>query len=128
MKIDNVLLNELSAQAKANPRLRQHKDLRNTEEDNSQRMLNALEPGTKMSIHRHPNTSTTVVILRGSIMLRFYDKQGNLDESVSLDADGDVRAVQVEKGRWHNLECLEVGTVIIEAKDGKWEPYEIKNQ
>ena len=128
MKLDNQLLDTLSAQAKANPRLRQNYDLRNSENDLSQRMLNAIEPGTVMPIHRHPNTSTTVVIIRGKMRQNFYDDNGTLTESIILDADGDARAVQIEQGRWHNLESLQSGTIIFEAKDGLWEPYELFNK
>lgn len=105
-------------------------------------MLNALEPGTIMPIHRHRNSSETVVIVRGSLIERFYDEDGNVTEEVlmapvaSLAEDGQsnnhpsstlhhqpsVPVVQVEKGRWHSLECLESGTVLFESKDGKYEP------
>lgn len=121
MIIDNKLLDELTAQAKASPRLRCNLDLRNTPEDNSQRMLNALEPGTEMPIHRHLNSSETVALLRGKICWHFYDDAGNKTESVVLDANGDVRCINVEKARWHSLECLESGSVILECKDGKYE-------
>lgn len=125
MKIDSELLDRLTQQAKSNARLRMNYDLRNSEKDLSQRMLNAVEPGTIMPIHRHPTTSTTVVIIRGSIKYNFYDGNGNLTESVILDANGYDRAVQIEKDRWHNLESLESGSVLFEAKDGAWEPYEL---
>ena len=119
------MLDELTAQAKANPRLRQAYDLRTTPDDNSQRMLNALEPGTIMPIHCHRNTSESMVMVRGKLIERFYDDNGTLSESVILDAEGDIRAVQIERGRWHNLESLQSGTIIFEAKDGAWEPYEL---
>ena len=122
MIIDKKLLDDLSAQAKSNPRLRQAFDLRNTPEDNSQRMLNALELGTIMPIHRHLASSETVVLLRGKICWHFYDDNGNETESVLLDANGDVRCINVEKGRWHSLECLESGSVLMESKDGRYEP------
>lgn len=125
MTIDQELLDNLTAQAKANPRLRQNYDLRNSENDGSQRMLNAIEPGTDMPIHRHPDTSTTVIIIRGKMRQNFYDFNGNLTESALLDAEGEIRAVLIEKGRWHNLESLQSGTIIFEAKDGAWEPYEL---
>ena len=124
MVIDNRILDELSAQAKANPRLRQAMDLRNTPEDLSQRMLNALEPGTIMPIHRHHASSETVVILRGRIRWIFYDENGNETERVVLDADGDMRMLNVEKDRWHSLECLESGSVLYESKDGPYHPLE----
>ena len=122
MIIDNQLLSTLSSQAKASPRLRQNYDLRTTPEDNSQRMLNALEPGTVMPIHRHRKTSETVVIVRGSLIERFYDEDGNITEEVLMVPGGENPVVQVEKGRWHGLECLEPNTVLFEAKDGAWEP------
>ncbi len=122
MKIDEQLLDTLSAQAKASPRLRQAYDLRNTPEDNSQRMLNALEPGTVMPIHRHRQSSETVVIVRGSLIERFYDEEGNITEEVLMVPGGENPVVQVEKGRWYSLECLESNTVLFESKDGKYEP------
>lgn len=122
MKIDKQLLNTLSSQARANPRLRQAYDLRNGENDNSQRMLNALEPGTVMPIHRHRKSSETVVIVRGSLIERFYDEEGNVTEEVLMAAGGENPVVQVEKGRWHSLECLEPNTVLFESKDGQYEP------
>jgi len=121
MVIDNNFLDELSAQAKSSSRLRQAYDLRNTPEDNSQRMLNALEPGTVMPIHRHLTSSETVVLLRGKICWHFYDDAGNETESIVLDANGDVRCINVEKARWHSLECLESGSVLLESKDGRYE-------
>lgn len=124
MIIDKKLLDDLSAQAKASPRLRQAYDLRNTSEDNSQRMLNALEPGTVMPIHRHLASSETVTVLRGKIRWHFYDDAGNKTESVLLDANGDVRCINVEKGRWHSLECLETDSVLLECKDGAYKPLE----
>lgn len=127
MIIDKILLDDLTAQAKASPRLRQSFDLRNTPEDNSQRMLNALEPGTVMPIHRHMASSETVVLLRGRIRWHFYDDAGHETESVVLDANGDVRCINVEKARWHSLECLESGSVLLESKDGKYEPLRVED-
>lgn len=121
MIIDNKLLDELTEQAKASPRLRCNLDLRNTPEDNSQRMLNALEPGTVMPIHRHLASSETVALLRGKICWHFYDDAGKEPKSIVLDANGDVHCINVEKARWHSLECLESGSVILECKDGKYE-------
>ncbi|MBQ0157307.1 MAG: WbuC family cupin fold metalloprotein [Bacteroidales bacterium] len=125
MLINPELLDLLTSQAKASPRLRQNYDLRNSETDKSQRMLNAVEPGSIMPIHRHPKTSTTIIIIRGKIRQNFYDDNGNMVETVLLDANGLNRAVQIEKGRWHNLESIESGSVLFEAKDGEWEPYEL---
>lgn len=121
MIIDNHQLDNLTSQAKASPRLRMNMDLRNSPEDGSQRMLNALEPGTVMPIHRHMASSETVTLLRGRIRWHFYDDAGKETESVVLDANGDVRCINVEKARWHSLECLESGSVLFESKDGKYE-------
>lgn len=128
MLLDSSLLDNLTKQAKESPRLRMNYDLRNSETDKSQRMLNAVEPGSIMPIHRHPNTSTTVIIIRGKIRQNFYDDNGNMIETVLLDANGLNRAVQIEKGRWHNLESFESGSVLFEAKDGVWTPYELFNK
>lgn len=124
MVIDKILLDELSAKAKENPRLRQAMDLRNSPEDLSQRMLNALEPGTIMHIHRHHTSSETVVVLRGKIEWIFYDNNGNETERVTLDANGEPRMLNVERDRWHSLVCLEEGSVLFESKDGAYAPLE----
>ena len=122
MKISKDLLDTLTAQAKASPRLRMSYDLRNSPEDQSQRMLNALEPGTVLPIHRHRNSSETVAILRGRAVQWLYDEEGKVVEKVLLEVGGDIPAMSVEKGQWHRLECLESGTVIVEFKDGAYEP------
>ncbi len=122
MVISNALLDELSARAKANPRLRENLDIRNSPDDQSQRMLNALEPGTVMPIHRHHASSETVVILRGKIQWMFYDGNGVETERVTLDANGEPRMLNVEKDRWHSLVCLESGSVLYESKDGPYHP------
>ena len=124
MVITNEILDDLSAKAKENPRLRQSSDLRNGPEDQSQRMLNALEPRTVMPIHRHHASSETVVILRGRIRWIFYDDNGQETERVVLDANGELRMLNVEKDRWHSLECLESGSVLYESKDGPYHPLE----
>ena len=122
MIIDKQILDDLSTKAKANPRLRQNMDLRNSPEDQSQRMLNALEPGTIFPIHRHRGSSETVVIIRGKIQWIFYDDNGVETERVTLDANGDLRMLNVERGRWHSLVCLEPNSVLFESKDGPYEP------
>ena len=122
MNIDKTLLDNLSFQAKASPRLRMNLDLRDSAEDQSQRMLNALEPGTGLPIHRHRKTSETVAILRGRAVQYLYDDEGNETDAVLLEAGGEVPAMQVEMGQWHRLEALESGTVIVEFKNGAYEP------
>ena len=122
MIIDKKILDELSAKAKASERLRCNLDLRNSADDQSQRMLNALEPGTVMSIHRHKTTSETCVCIRGHFEEYFYDEQGNLTETIDMVPCGVV--LNIEKGLWHSLKCLESGTVLLEAKDGPYHPLE----
>ena len=122
MNIDKILLDSLTIQAKTSPRLRMNMDLRDSAEDQSQRMLNALEPGTMLPIHRHRKTSETVAILRGRAVQYLYDDNGFETDSVLLEAGGEVPAMQVEMGQWHRLEALESGTVIVEFKNGAYEP------
>lgn len=124
MVIAKKILDELTRQAKDNLRLRQAMDLRNSPEDGSQRMLNALEPGTVMPIHRHHGSSETVVILRGKIKWFFYDNDGKETESVILDANGEQRMLNVERDRWHSLACMESGSILYESKDGPYHPLE----
>lgn len=120
MVIDNRILDELSAQAKANPRLRQNMDLRNSPEDGSQRMLNALEPGTVMPIHRHLSSSETCICFRGHFEEYFYDENGNLTDTIDMVPGGVV--LNIEKGQWHSLKCLAENTVLLECKDGAYQP------
>ena len=120
MVIDKKILDDLSAQAKASPRLRMAMDLRNSPEDLSQRMLNALEPGTVMPIHRHIGSSETCVCIRGHFEEYFYDSEGRLTETIDMVPGGVV--LNIEKGQWHSLKCLESGTVLLEAKDGAYAP------
>lgn len=121
MIIDKQLLDTLTTQAKASPRLRMNLDLRNTPADQSQRMLNALEPGTVMPIHRHRHTSETVVVLRGKVKWLYYNDKGELTDTILVEAGGDICGLSVPKGQWHSIECLETGSVILETKDGAWE-------
>ena len=127
MLINKALLDELSAQAKASPRLRMHFDLRNGPDDTSQRMLNALEPGTFMPIHRHRNSSETVAVLRGKVKWLYYDEKGQVTDIFIVEAGGEICGLSVPKGQWHNLECLEPDSVILETKDGAWEPQQAED-
>lgn len=122
MRFDKKLLDELTCQAKENPRLRQNLDMRTSSSDTSQRMLNALEPGTIVPIHRHRTTSETVSVLRGSIMQCMYDDDGNEVESFKAGPQEDCVGFSVPAGVWHRSISLESGTVILEAKDGAYVP------
>lgn len=120
MIITKIILNSLTEKAKSSPRLRANFDLRNTAEDLSQRVLNALEPGTVMPIHRHKETSETCVCIRGHFEEYFYDEKGNLTDTIDMVPGGVV--LNIEAGQWHCLKCLESGTVLLEAKDGAYRP------
>ena len=122
MRIDQQLLDTLSAQAQASPRLRMNLDLRNSPNDQSQRMLNALEPGTVMPIHRHRHSSETVVVLRGKVKWVYYNDQKEITDTFIVAPGSDLVGLSVPMGQWHSLECLETGTVIFESKDGAFEP------
>ena len=123
MVINQALLDKLSEEAKASPRLRMNYDLRNSSEDTSQRMLNAIEPGSVVPIHRHQKTSETVVCLRGRLVEEFYDELERIvTESIELSPNGPVVALNIPAGQWHTVRALESGTVIMEVKDGKYEP------
>lgn len=120
MVITEALLNDLTAQAKASPRLRMNFDLRNSSNDQSQRMLNAVEPGTIMPIHRHRGSSETCLCVRGHFVEYFYDEQGNVTDTFDMLPGGLIISVPI--GQWHNLKSLESGTVLFECKDGAYEP------
>ena len=123
MKITQALLDNLTKQAKASPRLRMNLDLRNGSDDQSQRMLNAIEPGSPMPIHRHRASSETVVCLRGRLVWEFYDElERCCTESVELRPDGPVVALNIPIGQWHTVRALESGSVILEMKDGPYVP------
>ena len=122
-KITQGLMDELTAKAKASPRLRMNLDLRNSDQDGSQRMLNAIEPGSPLPIHRHRKTSETVVCLRGRLVWEFYDElERTCTERIELRPGGPVVALNVPIGQWHTVHALESGSVILEVKDGPYEP------
>ena len=108
--------------SQASTRLRMNLDLRNGPEDGSQRMLNAIEPGSPLPIHRHTKSSETVVCLRGRLVEEYYSSDGVCTEVVELRPEGPVVALNIPIGQWHTVKALESGTVILEMKDGKYEP------
>lgn len=123
MKITQALLDTLTTQAQGSPRLRMNLDLRNSVEDTSQRMLNAIEPGSVVPIHRHRHTSETVVCLRGRIVEEFYDELERIcTEAIVLSPNSPTVALNIPAGQWHTVRSLESGTVILEVKDGPYEP------
>ncbi|WP_294743688.1 WbuC family cupin fold metalloprotein [uncultured Prevotella sp.] len=123
MKITQAILDELTAKAKESPRLRMNMDLRNSSDDTSQRMLNAIEPGSVVPIHRHRMSSETVVCLRGRLVEEFYDDLERIcTEAIELSPNGPVVALNIPAGQWHTIRSLESGSVIMEMKDGRFEP------
>ena len=117
--IDKTLISNLLAQAAENPRLRQNYDLRSSEEDGSQRMLNAMLPGTVVPVHRHPRSNESVVLLCGKVVEVTYDDGGNELERVCMDASAGIFGCVVPAGAWHTVEVLEP-SVIMEVKDGRY--------
>ena len=123
MVISQAILDKLTEEAKESPRLRMNMDLRNSTEDQSQRMLNAIEPGSPLPIHRHKHTSETVVCLRGRLVEEFYDElERTCTDRIELSPNGPIALVNVQAGQWHTVKALESGTVLLECKDGPWEP------
>ena len=121
MIIDDKLFDGLLAEPGENPRLRMNMDLRNSGDDGSQRMLNALLPGTAVPIHRHRETSETSVILRGRLFMVFYDDLGGQTDRFLLDPSLGNHGVQIPRGQWHSVEVVEP-SVILEMKEGAYAP------
>lgn len=121
MKLNYALFDELTAKAKASPRLRMNFDLRDSNDDESMRMLNALEPGTAIPVHRHNDTSEDVVVLRGVVEEVLFDDSGVEVERYRLVHGSDCVACHVPKGQYHTCLSLESGSVIIEFKNGKYD-------
>lgn len=119
MEINKEFLGKLFEQAVENPRLRQSYDLRTSSDDNSQRILNALLPGTVVPIHRHPNSNENVLLLCGKLVEVIYDENGKEKERIHLDLNIGIYGCVIPPGAWHTVEVLEP-SVIYEAKDGKY--------
>ena len=133
MNITQAILDGLTEKAKVSPRLRANLDLRDSDADTSQRMLNAIEPDSVVPIHRHQKTSETVVCLRGRLIEEFFAEQSGkaerydelertCTEAIELSPNGPVVALNIPAGQWHTIRALESGTVIIEMKNGAYEP------
>ena len=123
MKITQALLDKLTKEAKISPRLRMNYDLRDSAEDTSQRMLNAIEPGSSVPIHRHQKTSETVICIRGRLVEEYYDDlEKTCTERIELSPNGPVAALNIPAGQWHTVQAIESGTVILEMKNGRYKP------
>ena len=123
MHIDKELLEGLFEQAKESPRLRMNYDLRTSTEDTSQRMLNALLPGTEVAIHRHEETTETVVCLCGRLEEMIYEEMPDgtfqeLSRHLLCPSEGKY-GIQIPAGAWHTI-CVLEPSVIFEAKDGAY--------
>lgn len=118
MELNQTLYNQLLEQAKENPRLRQALDLRTTDKDQSQRMLNALIPGTQVPIHRHTSSSETAIILYGHIDEIYYNEEGiEIERHLLYVGDG----LQIPIGQFHTVEVHEP-SILLEVKDGAYAP------
>ena len=123
MKITQAILDSLTEQARTSERLRINLDLRDSSEDDSQRMLNAIEPGSILPIHRHQKTSETMVCLRGKLRVEYYDELERIcSDSFVIEPGGANVAVSIPAGVWHTVQALESGTCILEMKNGGYEP------
>lgn len=122
MKFDKELFDSVTREAAQSERLRMARDMRTSSSDRSQRMLNAIEPGTILPVHRHRGSTEICIVLRGKAEEIFYDDNGQVTERVVMQPDTDCCGVNIEVGRWHKIVSLEPGTVIFEAKDGAYEP------
>ena len=118
MVIDEQLLNSVSAQAKASPRLRMNFNFHRSLDEKCHRMLNAVEPGTVVPIHRHPTKDESFVILRGKVGVTTHNGDGSIIEYVVLSQESGNFGVDIPKNVWHKLESLESGSVIFECKEG----------
>jgi cupin fold WbuC family metalloprotein len=120
--IDKDLLDLASGQAKVNERLRINYNFHESGEAMSQRLLNALEPGSILPVHRHPHTAETYIVLRGKLRVLFFDAAGCRTEEAVLDPLVASYGVNIPAGQWHSIEVLQLDTVIFECKDGPYTP------
>lgn len=123
--IDKQLLDDVSRQAQKSVRLRMNYNFHQSLEDKCHRFLNAVEPGTEVPIHRHPTKDETFVLLRGRVIVKTYNDDGSVIESVELCPDEGKYGVNIPKGVWHNLESLESDSVFFECKEGPFVPHEV---
>ena len=123
--IDKQLLDDVSRQAQKSDRLRMNYNFHQSLEDKCHRFLNAVEPGTKVEIHRHPTKDESFVLLRGRVIVRTYNDDGTVMESVVLCPEEGRYGVNIPKNVWHNLECIEPDSVFFECKEGPFVPHEV---
>ena len=126
MKITQAILDDLTEQAKASPRLRMNYNFHQSLDEKCHRMLNALEPGTDVPIHRHPTKDESFVILRGKVRVTTHNDDGSIIEDVVLSQESGNYGVDIPKNVWHKLESLESGSVIFECKEGPFVEHEVE--
>ncbi len=119
--IDDLLFDKLEAAAHDSPRLRMNYDLRNSEEDDSQRMLNVWLPGSKLVVHRHQNSNETILVLKGSMDVILYNDDGTEKERYCMGDKSGIHGISVPKGCWHTVVAHEM-TITFTAKVGVWQP------
>lgn len=124
--IDTDLMDKVSAQAKASASMRMNYNFHESLEDKCHRMLNAVEPGTQVPIHRHPTKDESFVVLRGKVRVNTYNDDGTVIESVVLCQEEGHYGVDIKKGVWHNLESLAPDSVIFECKEGPFVELEVE--
>ena len=123
MKIINKsLLDKVTAEAKEASRLRMNYNFHDSLDAPCQRLLNALEPGTVVPIHRHKHTSETYILLRGKLKMKFYNDKKQIIEETILSVEADNYGIHIPAGVWHSMDVLASGTVIFETKDGPYMP------
>ena len=126
MIINKALLDKVSEQAKNSPRLRMNYNFHQSLDDKCHRMLNAVEPGTVVPIHRHPDKDESFVVLRGKVRSTTYNDDGSVIESVVLSQEDGLYGVDIPKGVWHKLESIESGSVVFECKEGPFVEHEVE--
>jgi len=125
MVIDKKLLDEVSEQAKASPRLRMNYNFHQSLDELCHRFINAVEPGTEVPIHKHPTKDETFVLLRGRVRVNTYNDDGSIIESIELSPNDGRYGVNIPKGVWHTIEAMESNSVIFECKQGPFVEHEV---
>jgi len=125
--IDEAFLDKISGEAKSNPRLRMNYNLHDSLDAKAQRLLNAMQPGTVLPVHRHVHTAETYFLLRGRIEVLFYNDRKELSETFEISSEAKQYGIHIPAGEWHTVNVLEPDTVIFEVKDGPYTPLSEEN-
>ena len=123
--IDTELLDKVSSEAKVSPRLRMNYNFHQSLDEKCHRFLNAVEPGTKVEIHRHPTKDESFVLLRGKVRVNTYNDDGSILESIVLCPEEGKYGVNIPKGVWHTIESLAENSIIFECKEGPFVEHEV---